>query len=170
MIATSHVIIGGTVGTAVGIVTKNPAAALIAGIATHLIADMIPHMDSLFEIELIDGKYDRPKWDTKLYAFAIADSLIAFFFTLIVWYKYYHLYFWAPYAWGALGAYLPDIIDNFPLWNAKIQTLPFFKQFHKLHLEVHNLWRFRFPMPRYRILGWMTQIITITIWLVYLLK
>jgi hypothetical protein len=161
MIATSHVIIGGAVGVAVGAVTKNPTAALAAGIVSHLICDAIPHLDSPFPMEYQNGEYDNPIWNKKLLFSASVDSLLAFAVILFLWVKYFGFNFWAPFAWGALGGYLPDLLDNFPLWSRQIRLLPGFKQFHAFHLAVHNLWRFRFPMPNYWLFGTITQIVFI---------
>lgn len=169
MIATSHVIVGGAVGVAVGTVTKNPAAALAAGIASHLICDFLPHTDSFIHVQTVEGRPDQIKWTKQIYVSAIADSLLAFLITLFVWHKNFQLYFFAPYAWGALGGYLPDLIDNFPLWSKQIQQLPFFKQFHELHAAIHRPWQTRWPMPKFQILGWLTQIIAVSISLWFLL-
>ena len=168
MIATSHVIIGGAVGVAVGTITKNPALALGAGIVSHFLCDMIPHLDAPFRLEYENGQYDRPIWNKKLLFWAIVDSLTAFFLTLFLWNKYFDLAFFSPFAWGALGGYLPDLLDNFPIWYKQIRTLPGFKQFHQIHLAVHNVWRFKYLMPDYWILGAATQIIFVLpcLWLI----
>jgi len=167
MIATSHVIIGGAVGIAVGSVTRNPAAALAAGFIAHIICDAIPHLDSPPGTKIINGK---AVWDKKLFTFALTDSLFAFFLILFLWFKYYHLYFFAPFAWGALGSYLPDLIDVFPVWNEQLQKLSLFKQFHSVHLAVHHFWQKKYPMPKYWILGTFSQIIFIIPCLWYILK
>ena len=142
-----------------GLATKNPAAGLAAGICSHLIADCLPHLDLPPGVELVDGQYDKPKWDKKLIIFALTDSLLAFFITLFIWYKFFDLSLTSPFAWGALGGYLPDLIDNPPWWRDLVRTVPGLKQFHSLHQATHNLWRFRYPMPNYWLLGIITQII-----------
>ncbi len=166
MIATSHVIIGGTIG----VLTHNPALGFAAGMVSHFVFDTIPHLDSPFPIHYIDGRYDQPLWDKKLMSFAIIDSLLAAILTLVIWYTKFNFEFFSPFAWGALGAYLPDFIDNFPLWSNKIRMLPLFKQFHKVHILTHNLWRFRFPMPRHWLLGTVSQLLFIIPCLWFLLR
>jgi hypothetical protein len=157
MIATSHVIIGGTVG----VITGNPALGFAAGIVSHFLMDMVPHLDSPFPIHYQDDQYDQPIWDKKLLIFAWIDSVAAMILTIAIWYWKFDLIFFSPYAWGALGAYLPDLLDNTPLWSAKIHRLHFFKPFHSVHLAVHDFWRFRFPMPQNWLLGTVSQILFI---------
>jgi hypothetical protein len=167
MIATSHVIIGGTAALIVGTVTQNPVAAFAVGIVSHLICDTIPHIDHP----------DAPKigkdivFTKKVIIFALADSLLAFFLTLYMWTTYFNFPdLTQPYIWGALGGYLPDFIDNVPLWRFRIRTLPGFKQFHKLHESVHDLWRDTyFPMPEYWLLGSVTQVIAVgaSVWYIF---
>jgi membrane-bound metal-dependent hydrolase YbcI (DUF457 family) len=157
MIATSHVIIGGAVGVIVGTVTQNPAAALAAGVVSHFICDSLPHLDTPPNAKYLG---DEIIWDRTLYTFAILDSLIAMIAVLIIWYFKFDFHFFSVFAWGALGGYLPDLVDNFPLWNHKLHRLLFFKQFHAFHIWIHDNWRFRFPMPQYWILGVATQLIT----------
>jgi hypothetical protein len=166
MIATSHVLIGG----AIGVLTKDPTAALAAGIVSHLVADCFPHLDAPFRIQTINGEFDRPVWTRKLIAFAFADSVFAFLLTLFIWQKYFSFELLSPFAWGALGGYLPDFIDNTPLWSKQIRELPGFKQFHKIHVATHSLWRFQFPMPNHWFLGTVTQIVAITPCLYYILS
>lgn len=166
MITTSHVIVGG----AVGIITKNPVAAFAAGIASHLLCDMIPHIDAPFKLEYRNGVYDQVIWTRKLVTFAILDSVFAFLLTLFLWNKFYNLDILSPFAWGALGGYLPDFLDNVPLWANIIRKFPGFKQFHRVHTAVHDVWRFKYPMPDYFWLGTFSQITVIIPCLWYILS
>ncbi len=166
MIATSHVIIG----SAVGIATKNPALGFAAGIAAHFVCDAVPHLDSPLNPKLVNGRYDQIVWTAGYYIFAITDSVIAFLITLFLWHKFDNFSIVSPLAWGAFGAYLPDLIDNFPLWRNRVRSLTIFKQFHYFHLALHNLWRFRYPMNRYWLLGILTQVIFVSFALVYLFQ
>jgi hypothetical protein len=155
MIATSHVIIGGTVGVLVGSVTQNPAVALAAGFVSHLLCDLIPHIDHPDAPKIGDDLV----FTKKVYLFAISDSVLAFLFTLTLWITKFDFPTLAPYALGALGGYLPDFIDNVPLWRFKVRTFPVLKQFHELHHQVHALWQGKFPMPQHWLLGTITQIV-----------
>jgi hypothetical protein len=167
MIATSHVIIGGATAVTIGTISQNPALGLAAGIASHLICDSLPHLDTPPNAKFIGRDI---VWDKNLYVFAIIDSLIAFLATLTIWYIKYHLDFASVFAWGALGGYLPDLADNFPLWNKQIRILPFFRQFHEFHMWIHDNWKERFPMPAYWPLGVLTQLVTVLPCLYYLIK
>lgn len=167
MIATSHVIIGGAAAVLAGTVTQNPAIALAVGIVSHFLCDSLPHLDTP-----PNSKYDGDDiiWDKTLYRFAITDSLIAMILTLIIWYTKFDFEFFSVYAWGALGGYLPDLLDNFPLWKNKIRTIPFFHKFHLFHMWIHDNWRGRYPMPKHWVLGTLTQLIVGIPCLYYLLK
>jgi hypothetical protein len=167
MIATSHVIIGGAAALAVSHLTNNPAAGLAVGIASHLLCDSIPHLDYPPNTKFINGEI---VWDKTLYIFAIADSLIAFFLILAIWYFKFDLQFLSIFAWGALGGYLPDLIDNFPGWRFQIRKLSFFQKFHEFHLWIHHNWDRKFTMPKYWLLGTVSQIIFIIPCLWFILK
>jgi len=164
MIATSHVIISGTAAVAAGALTHNPAAAVAVGFATHLICDAIPHIDSPPNTVIIN---DKAVWDKNLYIFAITDSLLAFLSVFLIWFYKFDHNLLSPFLFGAIGGYLPDIIDVFPLWSEQLQKLPIFKQFHALHLGVHNLWRRKFPMPQHWKLGTITQVVAVGANLLY---
>jgi hypothetical protein len=167
MIATSHVIIGGAAGIAVGAITQNPFAALLAGIVSHLLCDSLPHIDYPPNSKFIN---DEIVWDKPLYIFAITDSLIAFFSILFLWIFKFDFNFFSVFAWGALGGYLPDFIDNFPLWRDRIHITPLLAQFHKFHLWIHHNWEGRFPPWKHWKLGIATQVVTVLPCLWYILK
>lgn len=164
MIATSHVIIGGAVGVAVGSVTHNPIAALAAGFVSHLICDAIPHYDHP-DAPKIDGEL---VWTPAVWVFALVDSITAFLLTLFIWIYFYNFPSLSPYAVGALGGYLPDLIDNVPFWKRHIRRLTGFKQFHWFHDRIHD-WERILPMPKYAWLGALTQLAIIIPCLIYIL-
>jgi hypothetical protein len=146
MIATVHVLIGGTAGIVVGKLTNDPVLAASmaygAGFASHLIADCFPHHDAPFAIEYENGKLDQPKWTRKLYAFAIGDSIVALLLSLGIWGYIDGFTLASTFAWGALGGYSPDFIDVVPFWSTKLRTLRSFRTFHKIHVATHS-WRRR---------------------------
>lgn len=164
MIATSHVIIGGAVGVAVGTVTHNPLAALSAGFISHLICDAIPHFDHP-DAPRVNGEL---VWTKAVWLFAFADSLLAFFLTLFIWIYLYNFPQLSPYAWGAFGGYLPDLIDNVPFWKHYLRPLPVFRQFHWFHDSIHK-WENFLPMPRFWLLGIVTQLALLVPCLIYIL-
>ena len=155
MIATAHVIIGGTVG----VLTKNPAAGFLAGVASHLICDAIPHLDGPLYPQYENGDKDKMIWTRGIFIFALADSLFAFLITLFLWNKYFDLSIVSSFVWGALGGYLPDFIDVVPFWRDTVRKIPILKQFHEFHLALHVSWQTKFPMIHYWPLGIATQLI-----------
>ncbi|HYE21992.1 MAG TPA: hypothetical protein VD998_00195 [Verrucomicrobiae bacterium] len=165
MIATSHVIIGGTIGLAVGTATQNPILAFAAGVVSHVLCDLIPHIDHPPEEKDSDGDL---KFTKKVYIFAITDSVIAFLITLFLWIQFFNFPAITSYPLGALGGYLPDFIDNIPWWRKQIREYWILKQFHKFHQDIHNVWLKRFPMPENWLLGSITQIITVGLCIIYL--
>ncbi len=171
MVATAHVLVGGAVGTAVGYATGSPVLALGAGIVTHFICDAIPHVDH----PPAPYKGTDLIWTPSIWAFALIDSTLAALIILFFWLRFpppHEPYF----VFGAIGGYLPDFIDNVPFWKNYIHKLPGFKQFHAFHEATHSFWRKKFPMPReavwpkWCLLGIVTQLIAISLSLVYLLK
>jgi hypothetical protein len=155
MIATSHVIIGGAAGIAAGALTGgNPFAALAAGIVSHLICDAVPHWDHP-DAPKINGEL---VWTKAVYIFAVTDSGIGAIFTFATWGLFFDFNFMAPFVWGAGGGYLPDFIDNMPLWKDYFRTKPGFRHFHAFHEWIHDLWQWKYPMPEYFILGTVTQL------------
>ena len=166
MISISHVIVGAAVGTAVGVATGSPVVALAAGFASHLVCDLIPHLD---HPPAPKDANDNLIWTPNVYVFAIFDSVIAWLLMAFLWYRYFGYPAFSPFIVGAIGAYLPDFIDNVPFWNKFTRPLPVFKQFHDFHEKIHRVWTKRYPMPRSWVLGVTTQIIAIGVSVLYLL-
>jgi hypothetical protein len=154
MIATSHVIIGGAVGLATGAVTQNPILAGFAGVVSHLLCDMLPHWDH----PEAPRNGDELVWTKKVYIFAITDSSLGAILTFGIWGILFDFSFTSLFVWGAGGGYLPDFLDNVPLWKDKIRQIQIFRRFHALHMWVHHLWMPRFPMPQNWVLGSATQL------------
>lgn len=157
MITIAHVLIGG----AVGVATNNPALALFAGVASHLVADAIPHYDSPPNAKrTAEGNII---WTSTVYVYAFFDVGIGLVTALLVGHGFWQTaHFW-PFALGAFGGFLPDLIDNVPFWRS-IRKLPGFKQFHYFHEEIlHGWWEDRFSMRRFAVLGVMTQLTAITV-------
>lgn len=161
MIATAHVIIGG----AVGVATQNPVAGLLAGVASHFVCDTIPHLD---HPPAPRNENDELIWTPNVWAFAIIDSAVAGILTLYLWINYFGYPELTPYVVGAFGGYLPDLIDNVPFWNKYLRPLPGFKQFHAFHEWLHDQWETKFPMPKWLWLGIGSQVVAVSLALLYL--
>ncbi|HYC80122.1 MAG TPA: hypothetical protein VEC17_03795 [Candidatus Binatia bacterium] len=167
MIATSHLIIGGSVGVIVGSVSQNPLLALIAGVVSHFLCDSLPHWDHPDAPKLPNGDI---VWIKKVWIFAFSDSIIGGLIALSIWGIQFNFDLLSPFIWGAAGGYLPDFIDNVPFWKERIRKLVVFQKFHDFHVWIHDNWRFKYPMPEYWILGTITQIILVVPALWYLLN
>lgn len=166
MIATSHLIIGGSVGVIVGSVTQNPVVALAAGFVSHLICDTIPHWDHP-DAPKINGEL---VWTKAVWVFAFADSIIGGLIALAIWGRVFEFDLLSPFIWGAAGGYLPDFIDNVPFWKNHIRKTTVFKKFHAFHEGVHKVWQWRYPMPEHWMLGTVSQIVFVVPALWFLLR
>lgn len=166
MIATTHLLVGGAVGVAVGHVTQNPVLALAAGFSTHIICDAIPHIDHPWH-EIGQGKI---VWTPAVWTFAIADSLIGLIIIFLLWRELYGFPALSSFIWGAMGGYLPDFISNVPFWSDYSAKLPILKQWYYIHNWVHDLWQERFPPQNIRPFGTLIQLFLIILSLWYLLK
>jgi hypothetical protein len=167
MIATAHVIIGGAVGTAVGLVTQNPVTMVAAGVVSHFLCDLTPHLDH--PPALKDKKGDII-WNRAVWIFAFTDSILSLIIVLIVWNKFGEFPASSPFVLGAIGGYLPDFIDNVPFWNKYTRPLPGFKQFHSFHEQIHKVWTTRYPMEQYAWLGITTQVVAVLVAILFLNK
>jgi hypothetical protein len=165
MIASAHLIIGGAVGTAVGLVTQDPVAAVAAGVISHFLCDLTPHLDhppASFD------KHGDIIWTPSIYIFAFADSLLGAAVVLAIWIIFIGFPAPSPFLFGAIGGYLPDFIDNVPFWNKFTRPLPGLKQFHSFHERIHKVWTTRYPMEQYAWLGIATQIIFVSFSILFL--
>ncbi len=157
MIATPHILIGGTVGLA----TNDPLLAFLGGVLSHFVLDMIPHSETT-QWRAFDKNGRVPsdplRWE---YWFAFFDVLIG---ATVVWsLARTGSTFW-PVIWGGLGGLMPDLIDNVPWWNKQLQDKKFFKQFHLLHDGIHfNLDR------KWRIYGLIPSVLVIVYSLLWLI-
>lgn len=166
MIATAHVIIGGATGTAVGLLTQNPVAAIAAGIVSHFVCDLIPHLDH--PPTILKDRNGDIIWTPMVWIFAITDSIVAGLVVLGIWHIFVGFPELSPFVFGAIGGYLPDLIDNVPFWNQYTRPLPGLKQFHIFHDAIHAAWQDRFPMEKYAWLGIASQVIFVSLATVFL--
>jgi hypothetical protein len=166
MIATSHLIIGGAVGIATGAITQNPVVALFAGIVSHFLCDSLPHWDHP----------DAPKigkelvWTKSVWVFAFSDSIIGGIITLALWGAFFDFNLLSTFIWGAAGGYLPDFIDNVPFWKKQVRKIHIFAKIHRFHEWIHENWQDRYPMPKYWVLGSVTQIAIVVPSLFYIIS
>lgn len=156
MITTAHFVIGGAVGVATG----DPVAALVAGVASHFVADMVPHLDVPPSAVDKDGKLIG--MTPYIWTQVLVDGFLALAVTGWLWTSQYSFPELSPFVLGALGGFLPDLVDNVPFWKDKFRSTRFGAIFHMFHEWTHK-WRHRFPMQRFWLLGLVTQVVAVTI-------
>ena len=119
MLTISHVLIGG----AVGVATANPITAFVAGVASHFVADMVPHLDVP-----PNSRYNSAGdiiFTKQIYAIAITDVVVSGLLVLYLWKTYFNFPDLHPFVLGAVGGFFPDFLDNVPFWNNKLRPVPF---------------------------------------------
>jgi len=146
MIVSAHVVTGGAVGELVG----NPAGAFTVGIISHFILDSIPHFDH----------FDNDCFSWRQIIFTGTDLIVAAILMFaVVKLPLNQTIFSSSYAWGALGGFMPDMLDNVPFWKKQFLATKFGKFYHHIHNSVHR----EQPGP---LLGMTTQIVTIALFLI----
>ena len=151
MLAASHIVAGGVVGSYLG----NPFLAFLLGIVIHFILDSIPHFDTIG-----DG-IDDPKELTLI----LVDFLIGM--AIIVWVLKPDISLNSSFVWGSIGGMTPDLFDNVPFWRESFRKTKIGGKVHKFHDKIHSQ-----AFENRPILGMLTQYILIGlfIWLSILKK
>jgi hypothetical protein len=148
MIATTHVIIGSALGSNI----DAPWLALIAGMVSHYLLDSIPHLDY--------GHLCKKPIPFFTWASIIMDLTISLVLIILFMRTPHH----APnLVWGAIGAVLPDIIDNNPLWLHYTRRWPITRQHWQFHTLIHHKLE-----PRQQWLNVIIQVVIILIGLAYI--
>lgn len=169
MITVAHMIVGGAVGVAVGQAVPGLTVPTLAAIVSHYLLDSIPHLDVPPSMQdKVTGRIDHMTPRLQLQAFV--DVAFGIVVTLSLWQLLYGSQLAAPFIWGAFGGFLPDLVDNVPLWSTRLQQLPIFREEYAFHKLTHRLWWRWFPMYRYPLLGGVTQFLAVSLGLVYLLS
>ena len=155
MLFTPHV----AVGAAIGAATDNPFAAFFIGFGAHFILDLIPHTDTgsygLEAEELIHSPKDL--------AFIIGDITLGIIILLAGFIK---TDFHWPVFWGTFGCLTPDLILNLPHTGKYIKQFFPFNYLDWVHKKVH----YTILNKRYYWLGYLTQIVTIALALVFIFR
>lgn len=125
MLLIAHTISGGVVGELV----NNWPAAFLLGIILHFILDAIPHYDRLA------GEF---RWSFAQIALTAGDFVITIWLLLFIIKIPLNIsLFTSPFAWGALGSFIPDAFDNVPLWSKQFRASKYGSKFHKFHEALH---------------------------------
>ena len=145
MIVAAHVVAGGVLGELVG----DPVPAFVVGFMSHFILDAIPHYDTVD-----DGCYSK-----RQIVFTSIDFLVMFWLLFAVLKLPLDNSLWqSPLAWGALGGFFPDFVDNVPFWSKWFRASKYGKSFHYFHDLVHK------KQPSF-LTGMTVQAITIILFL-----
>lgn len=128
MFITTHALIGALIAEQM---PSHPYLAFVAGMASHFIADVIPHGDTDLYKGYISGSKSKVK---RAIAFVMLDGIVALFFVLFLFNTKFVEHRLAI-SFGIAGAVLPDLLVG--LYEAtQLQGL---RWFHRLHFFFHNL-------------------------------
>lgn len=128
MLFTTHIIVGATIGEATG----EPVSAFALGFASHHLLDSIPHFDAgSFDV----GKKPGGQWQPQHWFMAFADVVLGIGIVTL-------LFLVNPVSYslisGALGAAMPDIIDNVPWTKKLVRSTKIGKIYHFFHAKYHR--------------------------------
>lgn len=150
MLATPHILTGAVIATQ----TQNLPATFIIAVLSHYFLDIFPHTDA--------GTFHKEKYwkqTDKEIVLATLDVILGF---AIIFLKrnLENMVFV-----GAFFALMPDVLDNFPLWQDYFRKSKIFSKAYNFHEDIH----FRLP-NKYWYWGIPMQLVVIggAIW--YLLK
>lgn len=140
------------VGAAVGYLSKNPALGFFAGLISHHLIDQIPHTDGgSFDVDVKDFAKDKRILTIVSLDLIVILILGLFIFTI-------HAVNWAI-IFGAIGAALPDLVDNMPFWSPFLRKKIPFNFYHRFHEFFH----FTITDKKFYWVGIMTQILLIAL-------
>jgi len=130
MFASAHVVVGGALGESVRYTKYKLVWAVLLGVSSAFVLDVVPHN--------LPG--NGGVWDLGKYAIVIFDSVVAIFLTILLWWRRSALTtFASPVLWGATAAYLVDFVLLFPLWGSYTTTWPLLSQALQIHNWIHDL-------------------------------
>jgi len=151
MTLTTHAIVGGAAGAAVAAATSNPWGLLggfIAGFASHLIIDAIPHWnEGVVMLRSLRNPLDKLKRDLEMgrdFAYDVVylggESLLGL---LVAWgwfsFGFFHFSPWAILL-GTVGGLLPDAL-HLVYFKTRAWGVTQFEEFHSgLQHESTNIW------------------------------
>jgi len=164
MLTVSHVVVGAALGSTVAHLPHADLIAFAAGWASHYVLDTIPHWENWFGQEIHGfpsgtALQDLPKI---VIIGGIFDGLIALALLIFIYQQVGNGPVWqSPLLWGALGGFLPDLLDNVPFVNSLAIKLPLVKYERRLHNRIHISEAARRQVPY--LTGLLTQLIVISL-------
>ena len=127
MLLTTHILIGGAIGQAVG----NAPIGFALGAVSHFALDAIPHFDPGIWSE--QNKNGENIWDKKIWIFVSFDLLASLALLIALIPQSLSI----PFIAGAIGGASIDLVDNVPFWQRKIHQTKFGKRIGELHNLLH---------------------------------
>ena len=171
MLTVAHVTAGAAIGSFLPDSVPGNVAALGLGIASHYVLDTIPHWENWFGREIYGFPSGTPLG--RLPAITIIGGICDFVLALVLFTFLYQkvgsgLFYHSSLFWGALGGFLPDILDNVPIvsdWLGKIPGVSAERSFHsKIHISEEA------PRRVPYLIGLVTQLVVIIFGLYLVLR
>lgn len=120
-----HALVGAALATA----TTSPTVAFLLGFVSHFLLDAIPHFEPG---TLADLSEDSNEWPVWVYVWIFAEIAAS---VLLIYLLFHQRWDANLIYWGAFGGIFVDLVEHSPL--AVLRPLPFFKQLHWLHENLH---------------------------------
>ena len=139
MLSSQHAIVGGAVGLATG----NPFLGFLAGMASHHVLDMLPHVDGIPERNEGYRFSSRASgdWPKSEYIIAYVDSFVTLVILLSVVLHLHDAGKVLVFFSGAIGGVFPDLMDNVPFWEKRFRQTKFGSWYHRsVHQKLHFHW------------------------------
>ncbi len=163
MLTVTHVTVGAALGTVLAASGVSPIIAFVAGLTSHYVLDAIPHWERVYrphdepDFEITQGVAYWPKF---ILLQAVVDVVLGFVILATAVAVYASETSTVVFVLAtAIGAALPDILDNVPFWNKKLRKLPLFAQEYALHVRAHISPKRQKQFPSW--LGLWTQILLV---------
>ena len=163
MLTIAHVTAGAAIGSFIVDTPTGNILALGLGVASHYILDSIPHWENWFGREIYGFPSDTPLQKlpkitivSGLFDFIVAVTLFVFVYRNVGSGPFYQ----SSLFWGALGGFLPDLLDNIPVINQLTVKIPGIKQERAFHSRIHISQEAQKAVPY--MTGLVTQLIVVT--------
>ncbi|HUD20557.1 MAG TPA: hypothetical protein VMQ44_00610 [Candidatus Saccharimonadales bacterium] len=167
MLIIPHVLLGAALGSEVGNVPGQAAVAFGVGWASHYVLDALPHWERLYGRRSNFKINSGEKWPVHIWYQGLVDAVLAILILGMALYFRGSLTSFeiSPIFWGAVGAMMPDLLDNMPFWNKYLHQFKIFQWHYKFHVFSHITEEQTEKFPEY--VGLLTQLIIIggSLWL-----
>lgn len=132
MIGTGHLLVGGAIGAATSAALAPPLAvpaALVCGVVSHHLLDLLPHTDAATFWPARHGPIPFGVSLVVAVEILLGLSLVGVF--------YFSHYTTLAFIVGAAGGILPDVLDEVPLWQERFRRTWVGGVWHHWHDRLH---------------------------------